>query len=145
MKTNVERIQRDIENLAQFTCVEGIGCTRFTYTKEFAGARDYIVSEMKAAGLEVREDAVGIIIGRMEGKNPDAPVVMTGFWLPLFIIKVFRWLYFYNLSKQFLIIRTLSRISSSEITSGGEMRKAVSQNKNQSLKIPSAINRSIIR
>ena len=78
MKTNVERIQRDIENLAQFTCVEGIGCTRFTYTKEFAGARDYIVSEMKAAGLEVREDAVGVIIGRMEGKNPDAPVVMTG-------------------------------------------------------------------
>lgn len=78
MRTNVERIQRDIENLAQFTCVEGIGCTRFTYTKEFAGARDYIVSEMKAAGLEVREDAVGIIIGRMEGKNPDAPVVMTG-------------------------------------------------------------------
>ena len=78
MKTNVERIQRDIENLAQFTCVEGIGCTRFTYTKEFAGARDYIAAEMKAAGLEVREDAVGIIIGRMEGKNPDAPVVMTG-------------------------------------------------------------------
>ena len=78
MKTKVERIQRDIENLAQFTCVEGIGCTRFTYTKEFAGARDYIVSEMKAAGLEVREDAVGVIIGRMEGKNPDAPVVMTG-------------------------------------------------------------------
>ena len=78
MKTNVERIQRDIENLAKFTCVEGIGCTRFTYTKEFAGARDYIAAEMKAAGLEVREDAVGIIIGRMEGKNPDAPVVMTG-------------------------------------------------------------------
>ena len=78
MKTKVERIQRDIENLAQFTCVEGIGCTRFTYTKEFAGARDYIVSEMKAAGLEVREDAVGVIIGRMEGKNTDAPVVMTG-------------------------------------------------------------------
>ncbi|MBR3706079.1 MAG: hydantoinase/carbamoylase family amidase, partial [Firmicutes bacterium] len=78
LKTNVERIQKDIESLAQFSCVEGIGCTRFTYTKEFAQARDYIVSEMKAAGLQVREDAVGIIIGRMEGKNPDAPVVMTG-------------------------------------------------------------------
>lgn len=78
MKTNVERIQRDIENLAKFTCVEGIGCTRFTYTKEFAGARDYIAAEMKAAGLEVREDAVGVVIGRLEGKNPDAPVVMTG-------------------------------------------------------------------
>lgn len=78
LKTKVERIQRDIESLAQFSCVEGIGCTRYTYTKEFAQARDYIAAEMKAAGLEVREDAVGIIIGRMEGKNPDAPVIMTG-------------------------------------------------------------------
>ena len=78
LKTRLDRIQRDIEEMAKFTCVEGIGCTRFTYTKEFAGARDYIVAEMKAAGLDVREDAVGIIIGRMEGKNPNAPVIMTG-------------------------------------------------------------------
>lgn len=76
--TKLERIQRDIETLAQFSCVEGIGCTRYTYTKEFAQARDYIVSEMKAAGLAVREDPVGIVIGRMEGKNPSAPVIMTG-------------------------------------------------------------------
>lgn len=76
--TNIRRIQKDIETLAQFSCVEGIGCTRFTYTKEFAQARDYIVSEMKAAGLTVREDAVGTIIGRLEGKDPTAPVLMTG-------------------------------------------------------------------
>ena len=78
LKTNLSRIQKDIETLAQFSCVEGIGCTRFTYTKEFAQARDYIVAEMKAAGLTVREDAVGTVIGRMEGKNPNAPVLMTG-------------------------------------------------------------------
>lgn len=77
-QTKLERIQKDIETLAQFSCVEGIGCTRYTYTKEFAQARDYIVSEMKAAGLTVREDPVGIVIGRMEGKNPNAPVIMTG-------------------------------------------------------------------
>ena len=53
LKTRLDRIQRDIEELAKFTCVEGIGCTRFTYTKEFAGARDFIVAEMKAAGLDV--------------------------------------------------------------------------------------------
>lgn len=78
LKTNIERIQKDIETLAQFSCVEGIGCTRFTYTKEFAQARDYIVSEMKAAGLTVREDAVGTVIGRLEGKTPNAPILMTG-------------------------------------------------------------------
>ena len=78
LKTRFDRIQKDIGELAKFTSVEGIGCTRFTYTKEFAAARDYIISEMKAAGLTVREDAVGTVIGRMEGKNPDAPVIMTG-------------------------------------------------------------------
>lgn len=78
LKTKIERIQKDIETLAQYSCVEGIGCTRFTYTKEFAQARDYIVSEMKAAGLTVREDAVGTVIGRLEGKNPSAPILMTG-------------------------------------------------------------------
>ena len=78
LKTNIERIQKYIETLAQFSCVEGIGCTRFTYTKEFAQARDYIVSEMKAAGLTVREDAVGTVIGRLEGKDPSAPILMTG-------------------------------------------------------------------
>lgn len=78
LRTKLERIQKDIESLAQFSCVEGAGCTRFTYTEEFAAARDYIVCEMVAAGLRVSEDPVGIIIGRMEGKNPTAPVIMTG-------------------------------------------------------------------
>lgn len=78
METKVERIQRDIETLAQYSQVQGIGCTRYTYTKEFAQARDYIASQMKAAGLSVREDAVGTVIGRMEGRNPSAPIIMTG-------------------------------------------------------------------
>ena len=78
METKVERIQKDIESLAQYSQVQGIGCTRFTYTKEFAQARDYIVAQMKAAGLSVREDTVGTVIGRMEGKNPSAPIIMTG-------------------------------------------------------------------
>ena len=78
LTTRVDRIQKDIESLAKFSCVEGIGCTRYTYTKEFAQARDYIMAEMEAAGLTVRQDPVGIVIGRMEGKNPNAPVIMTG-------------------------------------------------------------------
>lgn len=77
-QTSLDRIRTDIETLAQYSCVEGIGCTRYTYTEEFARARDYIAAEMRRAGLAVREDAVGIVVGRMEGKNPDAPVIMTG-------------------------------------------------------------------
>lgn len=78
MLTKTERIQKDIETLAKFSCVEGIGCTRYTYTKEFRQAADYIISEMQGAGLTVREDPIGIIIGRLEGKDPNAPVIMTG-------------------------------------------------------------------
>ena len=78
LQTKTERIQKDIDTLAQYSCVEGIGCTRFTYTREFEQARDYIMEEMRAAGLEVRQDPIGIVIGRMPGTNPELPVIMTG-------------------------------------------------------------------
>lgn len=78
MHTKLERIQADIEKLAEFSCVKGIGCTRYTYTGEFAAARDYIMEEMRKAGLKVRENEIGMVVGRLEGRNPDAPVVMTG-------------------------------------------------------------------
>lgn len=74
----VERIRHDIDELAKFSVTQGPGCCRQTYTKEFSQARDYLVNEMKNIGLSVREDAVGNLIGRMEGKNPDAPVIMCG-------------------------------------------------------------------
>ena len=78
MKTKLERIRYDIDELAKISVTQGPGCCRQTYTKEFAEARDYIVNTMKTIGLEVREDAVGNIFGRIEGKNADAPVIMTG-------------------------------------------------------------------
>ena len=78
LQTKTERIQKDIDTLAQYSYVEGIGCTRFTYTREFEQARDYIMEEMRAAGLEVRQDPIGIVIGRMPGTNPELPVIMTG-------------------------------------------------------------------
>jgi allantoate deiminase len=34
---------------------------------------------MEDAGLFVREDAVGNLIGRKEGRTPDISIVMTGF------------------------------------------------------------------
>lgn len=74
----VERIRHDIDELAKFSVTQGPGCCRQTYTKEFSQARDYLVNEMKNIGLLVREDAVGNLIGRMEGENPDAPVIMCG-------------------------------------------------------------------
>ena len=78
IKVRVDRIQRDIEELAKFSSVKGIGCTRFTYTKEWCCARDYIMSEMRKLGLKVYEDPVGIIVGILEGRDTSKPIVMTG-------------------------------------------------------------------
>ena len=40
--------------------------------------RAYVVSLMRDAGLAVRIDTAGNIIGRREGTDPDLPVIMTG-------------------------------------------------------------------
>ncbi|MCC5909096.1 MAG: Zn-dependent hydrolase [Clostridiaceae bacterium] len=78
MKTNVERIQKDIEILSQFNATPGRGLTRFSFTEEDRGAREYIKSEMKACGLQVYEDAAGTVIGRLEGEVKGAPTIIVG-------------------------------------------------------------------
>jgi len=72
------RLQSLIEGLDRFTATPGKGTNRFTYSPEFRGASDYLRAQMEAAGLVVREDAVGNLIGRLEGRNPDLAPVMVG-------------------------------------------------------------------
>ena len=52
-----QRIQRDIEVLAQFTSSPGQGVTRFSFTAEDRAAREYIKQQMAASHLQIREDA----------------------------------------------------------------------------------------
>ena len=78
MKTNLKRIQNDIEQLASFNATPGKGLTRMSFTEEDRLAREYIKEQMKLAGLEVFEDAAGTVIGRLEGQLKDAPAVMVG-------------------------------------------------------------------
>ncbi|WP_315120344.1 Zn-dependent hydrolase [uncultured Clostridium sp.] len=77
MNTNLERIQKDIEALAQFTSTPGVGTTRFSFSKEDRAAREYIRKEMREAGLKVYEDTAGTLIGRLEGEKKE-PVIMIG-------------------------------------------------------------------
>lgn len=78
MKTNLNRIKRDIEELAKFNATPGQGLTRFSLTKEDKGAREYIRGELLKLGLEVYEDPAGSIFGRRKGTNDDLPVIMIG-------------------------------------------------------------------
>ncbi|MFC5532407.1 Zn-dependent hydrolase [Cohnella yongneupensis] len=72
-----------IERLAAFTDEEeeaaiGKGVTRLVYSRAWKEAQSYLAETMVAAGLSVRWDKVGNLIGRLEGSNPHAPVVLTG-------------------------------------------------------------------
>ena len=54
------------------------GITREVYTPTYAAALDRVGEWMRAAGLDVRLDAVGNLFGRWAGSDPDAPIVLTG-------------------------------------------------------------------
>jgi allantoate deiminase len=73
-----ERLWRRISDLAEIGKQEEGGVTRLSLTDEERAAKDKVASYMEEAGLSVREDAAGNLIGRREGRNPDAPGVLIG-------------------------------------------------------------------
>jgi N-carbamoyl-L-amino-acid hydrolase len=54
------------------------GITRLAYTEQDRIAGNYVKQLMQEAGLAVRVDQAGNIIGRREGRDPLAPAVITG-------------------------------------------------------------------
>ncbi|GKX52069.1 Zn-dependent hydrolase [Budvicia aquatica] len=75
---NTDRIQQHIEHIAAFTATPGQGTTRMSYSPQGKQAREYIKAQMQAAGLMVREDAIGNIFGKLAGKDASLPCVMIG-------------------------------------------------------------------
>ena len=57
---------------------ESGGVTRLSLTDEERAAKDMVAAYMREAGLSVREDAAGNLIGRRDGRDPDAPAVIVG-------------------------------------------------------------------
>ena len=72
------RIAQNLEHLKRYTATPGDRCTRLPFTKEAREAAEYLKSLMTEAGLEVREDAAGNVIGVMKGEDPALPCVMMG-------------------------------------------------------------------
>ena len=78
-----ERLRDDITRNAEFGAIradEGHGRTVLTGTDANRRAREYLVDRLEAAGLDVRVDAVGNIIGRWvpDGADPAARAVACG-------------------------------------------------------------------
>lgn len=78
MKTNQQRIAKHINELSKYTATPNQGTTRLTYSEQDLQARNYIKEQMKTYGLEIKEDGLGNIFGRLEGKKKGAPSVIVG-------------------------------------------------------------------
>ncbi|WP_316568720.1 Zn-dependent hydrolase [Neobacillus sp. YIM B06451] len=75
---NSNRLWERLQQLSKIGATQNGGVTRLSFTKEEREAKDLIAEFMKEAGLSVREDEAGNLIGRREGTVEGAPVVMTG-------------------------------------------------------------------
>jgi allantoate deiminase len=73
-----ERLWRRISELGEIGRQEGGGVTRLSFTDEVRAVKDRVASYMEEAGLSVQEDAAANLIGRREGRDPDAPAVLVG-------------------------------------------------------------------
>jgi hydantoinase/carbamoylase family amidase len=68
-----------IDALASFNDdPEAGGITREVYTPTYAAALERVAEWMRDAGLEVRLDAVGNLLGRWAGSDPGDAAVLTG-------------------------------------------------------------------
>jgi allantoate deiminase len=75
---NKERLFQRLMELGEIGKQPSGGVTRLALTEEDRQGLELVASYMKEAGLSVRRDAVGNLIGRKEGTNPQAPLVVTG-------------------------------------------------------------------
>ena len=75
---NLERVKRDILNLSRFISPVESGYTRISFSEEDRKAREHISLLMKQeAGLKVRIDTAGNLIGQRKGKK-EKPSILIG-------------------------------------------------------------------
>lgn len=71
------RIMRWADELARHTEAPGL-LTRTYLTAAHKGAAEQLMQWIREAGMSVRRDDAGNVIGRYEGSTPDAPALLTG-------------------------------------------------------------------
>lgn len=79
IKPSQTRIKRDIMKFAEFADPEEEGFTRISFSDQNLQAVEHMTVLMETeADLLVNIDAAGNLIGRREGRRPDAPSIMIG-------------------------------------------------------------------
>jgi len=75
---NKQRLEQRINELAEIGKIGETGVCRLSLSKEDRQGVELVKSWMEEAGLTARIDDFGNLIGRFEGGNPDAPILMLG-------------------------------------------------------------------
>jgi allantoate deiminase/N-carbamoyl-L-amino-acid hydrolase len=75
---DANRVQQRIEQLAQIGRISDTGVCRLALSPEDREAVEVVRGWMEEAGMTVRLDGFGNLIGRLAGTNPEAPTVMLG-------------------------------------------------------------------
>jgi beta-ureidopropionase / N-carbamoyl-L-amino-acid hydrolase len=78
LRINAKRMEERIAALSQFGKNPEGGVSRVAFSDADIAGRNYIQTLMKEAGLAVRIDTAGNIIGRREGSNPSLPPILFG-------------------------------------------------------------------
>ncbi len=75
---NCDRLTESIDQLAQIGQLPQGGVKRIAFSPEDIQGRHLVQQWMAEAGMSVRIDGAGNMIGRYPGNYPDAPVLATG-------------------------------------------------------------------
>jgi len=73
-----DRLEARIQALGEFGRNAAGGVSRLAFSDADLAGREYIKTLMQQAGLQVRVDTAGNIIGRREGSDPNLPPIMFG-------------------------------------------------------------------
>ena len=76
MDINQDRLWSDIQELGRIGRSPDGGITRLAFTPQDRQAQDWLEARMRDAGLAVREDAAGNLIGELCGSRPEKPCVL---------------------------------------------------------------------
>ena len=77
-RADAVRLERRIRELGRFGANPEGGVSRVAFSAADIAGREYVKSLMRDAGLDVRVDAAGNIVGRRAGSDASLPVIMTG-------------------------------------------------------------------
>jgi beta-ureidopropionase / N-carbamoyl-L-amino-acid hydrolase len=75
---NGDRLMHSIKTLAKIGGLSAGGVRRLAYSPEDIQARDLVKDWLQEAGMTVRIDAAGNLIGRYPGQSTEAPALATG-------------------------------------------------------------------